>query len=111
MVNKDCELIQVSALRQVLLDDIFKDFAETRKRWLVAVLRPPDCSGQSLALAETAAASDAAAGSAGAAVDFRAVWQPRSCAQTARNTTGMAERQAQNAKTPLQSGQKQPAAA
>jgi hypothetical protein len=40
MVNKDCELIQVSALRQVLLDDIFKDFAETRKRWLRTIMEP-----------------------------------------------------------------------
>jgi len=71
---------------------------ETGDRWswlvglvtLAAVLRPPDCPGQSLALAEPAAASDAAAGSAGAAADFRAVWQRRSCAQTARNTAGMA---------------------
>jgi 1-acyl-sn-glycerol-3-phosphate acyltransferase len=40
MTNEEHELIQVSALRQVLLDDLFKDFTQTRKRWLRTLMEP-----------------------------------------------------------------------
>ncbi len=39
-MDTENELLQVSALRQVLLDDLFKDFSETRKRWLRTILEP-----------------------------------------------------------------------
>jgi hypothetical protein len=40
MVNKDPQLIEVSDLRQTILDDIFKDFADPRKKWLRTILEP-----------------------------------------------------------------------
>ena len=40
MTDTPKKLIQVSTLRRILLNDIFKDFAQTRKRWLRTLLEP-----------------------------------------------------------------------
>ena len=40
MENKDQILVQVADLRQSILDDIFKDFTNSRKKWLRTMLEP-----------------------------------------------------------------------
>jgi hypothetical protein len=40
MQNKDQQLIEVADLRQSILDDIFQDFVDPRKKWLRAILEP-----------------------------------------------------------------------
>jgi hypothetical protein len=40
MRNKDQQLVEVADLRQTILDDVFKDFAESRKKWVRAILEP-----------------------------------------------------------------------
>jgi len=40
MQNKEQELTQVADLRQSILDDIFKDFANPRKKWIRTILEP-----------------------------------------------------------------------
>ena len=40
MENKDQELTQVADLRQSILDDIFKDFTDLRKKWLRSLIEP-----------------------------------------------------------------------
>ena len=40
MENKDQELTQVADLRQSILDDIFKDFTDSRKKWLRSLIEP-----------------------------------------------------------------------
>lgn len=40
MENKDQKLVQVADLRQSILDDIFKDFVDPRKKWVRSLLEP-----------------------------------------------------------------------
>jgi hypothetical protein len=40
MKHSDQELIQVASLRQSILDDIFKDFTNSRKKWVRNLLEP-----------------------------------------------------------------------
>jgi hypothetical protein len=40
MENKDQELVQVADLRRSILDDVFKDFREPRKKWVRSLLEP-----------------------------------------------------------------------
>ncbi len=40
MEHKDQELVQVADLRQSILDDVFKDFTDPRKKWVRSVLEP-----------------------------------------------------------------------
>jgi len=40
MGNKEQELVQLATLRQSILDDIFKDFAHPRRKWVRSLLEP-----------------------------------------------------------------------
>jgi hypothetical protein len=75
---------------------------------LAAVPLSPDCLGLSFTLAETSEQADPSTRAAKLAFDFCTVWLSCQEAENAWKITGVASRQAQNAKTALRVVKKQP---